>query len=113
MDGGGARGGNGGRRGGVGPTRVKLRACPGKGVNATVNGVLKLLAPGKLTVAPASGLLPRVTDQGPRYPGPWSQTKALGTAAICTSNDKGTVDGNGYSTTPSTEVQFGEGSQPP
>ncbi|MGW2415871.1 hypothetical protein ACWCV5_27375 [Streptomyces tubercidicus] len=74
-------------------------------MNATVNGVLKLLAPGKLTVAPASG------TEHAFFLG--SQTKALGTAAICTSNDKGTVDGNGYSTTPSTEVQFGEGSQPP
>lgn len=98
MDGGGARGGIGGCRGGVGPTRVKPCASPGKGVNATVNGVLTFLAPGKLTVAPAPG-----TEQA-LFVG--SQTKALGIAVICASNHEGTVDGNGYGTAPSTEAQW-------
>lgn len=67
-------------------------------MNGTLNGVLKHLAPGKLTVAPASG-----TDQA-YYVG--TQTKAIGAAGNCASNGNVTADRNGYGTSPCTEAQL-------
>ncbi|MGW7486492.1 hypothetical protein [Streptomyces sp. NPDC054786] len=70
----------------------------GKGVSGTWNGVLKYLAPGKLTVAPASG-----AEQGFFVD---SQTKALGAAAMCASNGNVTMDDSGYGTSPCTAAQL-------
>ncbi|MGY5135007.1 hypothetical protein ACWGJW_21870 [Streptomyces nigrescens] len=67
-------------------------------MNGTLNGVLKHLAPGKLTVAPASG-----TDQA-YYVG--TQTKAIGAAGNCASNGNVNADINGYGTSPCTEAQL-------
>ncbi|MGY5127230.1 hypothetical protein [Streptomyces nigrescens] len=90
--------GTGGAGSGSGSTAGSGSAAQGKGVNGTLNGVLKYLAPGKLTVAPASG-----TEQA-FYVG--SQTKTLGAAGICASNGNVTADSNGYGTSPCTEAQL-------
>ncbi|MEX2969909.1 hypothetical protein [Streptomyces sp. C184] len=73
-------------------------ASHGKGGNGTWTGVLKYLAPGKLTVTPASG-----TEQA-FFVG--SGTKTLGAATICASNGNVTVDSSGYGTSPCTEEQL-------
>lgn len=70
----------------------------GKGGNGTWTGVLKYLAPGKLTVTPASG-----TEQA-FFVG--SGTKTLGAATICASNGNVTMDSSGYGTSPCTEEQL-------
>ncbi|GAO08092.1 hypothetical protein TPA0598_03_05530 [Streptomyces lydicamycinicus] len=88
---------NGGASGG-GSTSGSGSASRGKGVNATVNGVLKYLAPGKLTVTPDAG-----TEQA-FFIGP--QTKTLGAAAICASNGNVTIDSSSYGTSPCTEAQL-------
>ncbi|MCL7490286.1 MULTISPECIES: hypothetical protein [Streptomyces] len=75
-------------------------ASQGKGVSGTWNGVLKYLAPGKMTVAPDSG-----PEQG-FFVG--SQTKSLGAAAMCASNGNVTMDESGYGTSPCTEAQLEE-----
>lgn len=67
-------------------------------MNGTLNGVLKHLAPGKLTVAPASG-----TAQAFHF---GSQTKTLGAAGNYASNGNVTADRNGYGTSPCTEAQL-------
>ena len=69
-------------------------------MSGTWNGVLKYLAPGKMTVAPDSG-----AEQG-FFVG--SQTKSLGAAAMCTSNGNVTMDESGYGTSPCTEAQLEE-----
>ncbi|MFG2532055.1 hypothetical protein [Streptomyces sp. NPDC048516] len=72
-----------------------------EGVSGTWNGVLKYLAPGKMTVAPASG-----AEQGFAI-GP--QTEALGAAAMCGAPDGNvTMDESGYGTSPCTESQLDE-----
>ncbi|TXC98588.1 hypothetical protein [Streptomyces sp. ISID311] len=73
-------------------------ASHGKGGNGTWTGVLKYLAPGKLTVTPASG-----TEQA-FFVG--SDTKTLGAATICASNGNVTMDSSGYGTSPCTEEQL-------
>ncbi|MEU8686041.1 hypothetical protein [Streptomyces sp. NPDC048611] len=95
---GGAGGGTGGSGSGAGPAGGSEPAPKGKGVNATVSGVLKYMAPGKLTVAPASG-----TEQA-FFIG--SQTKTLGAATICASNGNVTMDSKGNGTSPCTEEQL-------
>ncbi|WP_030983037.1 hypothetical protein [Streptomyces sp. NRRL S-1813] len=75
-------------------------ASQGKGVSGTWNGVLKYLAPGKMTVAPDSG-----PEQG-FFVG--SQTKSLGAAAMCASNGNVTMDESGYGTSPCTDAQLEE-----
>ncbi|MFJ5797719.1 hypothetical protein [Streptomyces decoyicus] len=75
-------------------------ASQGKGVSGTWNGVLKYLAPGKMTVAPDSG-----PEQGFFVD---SQTKSLGAAAMCASNGNVTMDESGYGTSPCTEAQLEE-----
>ncbi|MFF8786254.1 hypothetical protein [Streptomyces sp. NPDC015125] len=72
----------------------------GKGVSGTWNGVLKYVAPGKLTVAPASG------SEQAFFVG--AQTKALGAAAMCASNGNVTIDAESYGTSPCTEAQLEE-----
>lgn len=73
----------------------------GNSVSGTWNGVLKYLAPGKMTVAPASG-----AEQGFSI-GP--ETKALGAAAMCGGPDGDvTMDESGYGTSPCTESQLDE-----
>ncbi|WP_260640471.1 hypothetical protein [Streptomyces angustmyceticus] len=70
-------------------------------VSGTWNGVLKYLAPGKMTVAPDSGA-EQGFDIGP-------DTKVLGAAALCGDPDGNvTMDDNGYGTTPCTESQLDE-----
>ncbi|MEU8995418.1 hypothetical protein AB0952_03385 [Streptomyces caniferus] len=85
---------------GSGATAGSGSAPDGKGVSGTWNGVLKYLAPGKMTVAPDSG-----TEQAFAV-GP--QTKALGAAAMCTSDGNVTMDDDGYGTSPCTEAQLVE-----
>ncbi|MEV0277866.1 hypothetical protein AB0I22_16010 [Streptomyces sp. NPDC050610] len=70
----------------------------GKSVDGTWIGVLKYLAPGKLTVTPDDGMEQAffvATD-----------TKVLGAAAICASNGNVTVDGTGYGTSTCTDAQL-------
>ncbi|MFI7099778.1 hypothetical protein ACIBK8_10510 [Streptomyces sp. NPDC050161] len=74
------------------------RTAAAQGVSGTWHGTLKYLAPGKLTVAPKSGI-----EQG-FYVGP--HTKVLGAAAICASNGNVTVDKHGYGTSKCTEAQL-------
>ncbi|MEV0280402.1 hypothetical protein AB0I22_28985 [Streptomyces sp. NPDC050610] len=70
-----------------------------KGVSGTWKGTLKYLAPGKVTVAPKSGM------EQAFYVGP--HTKVLGAAAICGDPDGNvTMDKNGYGTTPCTLKQL-------
>ncbi|MFE7121408.1 hypothetical protein ACFU99_38850, partial [Streptomyces sp. NPDC057654] len=57
----------------------------GQGVDGTWVGVLKYLAPGKLTVTPDDGM------EQAFFVG--NDTKVLGAAAICASNGNVTVDG--------------------
>ncbi|MGW3008623.1 hypothetical protein ACWC9R_07250 [Streptomyces sp. NPDC001219] len=90
--------GTGGSESGSGSAGGSASAPKGKGVNATVSGVLKYMAPGKLTVAPASG-----TEQA-FFVG--SQTKTLGAATICASNGNVTMDSKGNGTSPCTEKQL-------
>ncbi|MFI0904457.1 hypothetical protein ACH4TE_13070 [Streptomyces sioyaensis] len=73
-------------------------ASHGNGGNGTWTGVLKYLAPGKLTVTPASG-----TEQA-FFVG--AGTTTLGAATICASNGNVTVDSSGYGTSPCTEEQL-------
>ncbi|MFI1303080.1 hypothetical protein [Streptomyces sioyaensis] len=73
-------------------------ASHGKGGNGTWTGVLKYLAPGKLTVTPASG-----TEQA-FFVG--AGTKTLGAAVICASDGNVTVDSSGYGTSSCTEAQL-------
>jgi hypothetical protein len=78
-------------------------ASRGKGVRGTWEGVLSYLAPGKLTVTPASG-----TEQA-FFVGP--QTRTLGAAGICAANGNVTVDSHGYGTSPCTEAQLEKASK--
>ncbi len=70
----------------------------GKSVDGTWVGVLKYLAPGKLTVTPDDG-----TEQAFFVA---KDTKVLGAAAICASNGNVTVDGTGYGTSTCTDAQL-------
>ncbi|MEV0261765.1 hypothetical protein AB0I49_10515 [Streptomyces sp. NPDC050617] len=70
----------------------------GKGVDGTWVGVLKYLAPGKLTVTPEDGMEQAFSVR--------SDTKVLGAAAICASNGNVTVDGTGYGTSKCTGAQL-------
>ncbi|MFH8986059.1 hypothetical protein [Streptomyces varsoviensis] len=87
---------NGGRRE---PGGQDGRSTPtGEGVAGTWVGVLKYLAPGKLTVTPEDGMEQAFFVA--------KDTKVLGAAAICASNGNVTVDGTGYGTSTCTDAQL-------
>ncbi|KOG88196.1 hypothetical protein [Streptomyces varsoviensis] len=80
-------------------TTVSPEGADATGVSGTWRGTLKYLAPGKVTVAPKSGM-----EQG-FHVGP--HTKVLGAAAICGGPDGNvTIDSKGDGTTPCTLKQL-------